>query len=455
MSLNADKTAPIAVSVEERRRIWTLPEVEVLLEQQTKVGCACTIAVNISHVSVKAKRACIAEHGSVGSAKGTPEGESYRHAYGAAKTAIARHERHSFAIERKQWFENQDTRLLASNPMVRYISGCAALPSYNYHLQPPTIDIEEPLSELPTPEQEADINNLDLLAVREKFGHIDYNAATGDDIADIFGNGALASVVDASIMMDHDTNLSTTFPNNEPTTSTLSAPSVYDPSVHYPPNLFQNLFAGGFEDSGSLSDRFSAWKQLAALPSLKTIPRQTFTSKHYKGECPTDDLKCPIVDCGDDLTYAISDVSPKARFSYFFVSGKTASQRTIHIHSCTRRQKQKEADDKINKLYPQTDMCPFSCNADLSSSSRSAYARHIKQHIATRANHSKQHGWRCGVINGDAECSTECVFVTLLAFYPLTLFLQNGDQERSPSSLTRCTFHQRLSGVCQFLLLVP
>ena len=37
MSLNADKAAPIAVSVEERRRIWALPEVEALLEEQTKV----------------------------------------------------------------------------------------------------------------------------------------------------------------------------------------------------------------------------------------------------------------------------------------------------------------------------------------------------------------------------------------------------------------------------------
>ncbi|KAF8500941.1 hypothetical protein F5888DRAFT_1888207 [Russula emetica] len=302
MSLNADKAAPIAVSVEERRRIWTLPEVEALLEEQTK-----------------AKRACIAEHGSVGSAKGTPEGESYRFAYSAAKTAIARHERHSFAIERKQWFENQDTRLLASNPM------------------PPTIDVEEPLSELPTPEQEADINNLDLLAVREKFGHIDYNAATGIDIADIFGNGALASVIDASIMMDHNTNPSTPFPNSGPTTSTLSAVSFYDPLIHYPPDIFQKLFAGGFDDSGSLSDRFSAWKQLAGLPSLKTIPKQHFTSQHYKGESPTDDMKCPIIDCGDDLT------------------NKTASQTSIHIHSCTRRQKQKEADSRVDELYPQTE----------------------------------------------------------------------------------------------------
>ncbi len=56
----------------------------------------------------------------MGSAKGTPEGESYRRAYSAAKTAIARHERHSFAIERKEWFNNQDKRLLAANPMVRH-----------------------------------------------------------------------------------------------------------------------------------------------------------------------------------------------------------------------------------------------------------------------------------------------------------------------------------------------
>lgn len=239
MFLNADKTAPIAVSVEERHRIWTLSEVEALLEEQTKVGCACAIAINISHVSVKAKWACITEHGLVDSAKGTPKGKSYCLAYSATKTAIARHEWHSFAIERKHWFENQDTCLLASNPMMRYISGCAALLSYNYHLQPaPTIDIEKPLSELPTPEQEVDFNNLDLLAVREKFRHIDYNAATGDDIADIFGNGALASVIDASIMNDPDSNISTTLPNNKPTTSMLSAPTVYNPSIHYPPNIF-------------------------------------------------------------------------------------------------------------------------------------------------------------------------------------------------------------------------
>jgi len=42
MSLNADKSAPIAVSVDERKRIWALPEVEALLDEQTKV-CACNI----------------------------------------------------------------------------------------------------------------------------------------------------------------------------------------------------------------------------------------------------------------------------------------------------------------------------------------------------------------------------------------------------------------------------
>lgn len=172
----------------------------------------------------------------------------------------------------------------------------------------PTVNVE-PISELLTTEQEVDIDNLDLLALREKFGHVDYNAATGDDIADIFGNGALASTIDACIMdqrMDHPSALL----DNKPTTSTLSVPSLYDPSIHYPPTLFQNLFGGGFKDSGSLSDRFSTWKQLAALPALKVIPKQTFTSQHYKGECPTDDMKCPIIDCGDDLTYVIYIIVP-------------------------------------------------------------------------------------------------------------------------------------------------
>lgn len=57
----------------------------------------------------------------MGSAQGTPEGESYRRAYGAAKVAIARHERNSFAIERQAWFANQDTRMLAANPIVIYV----------------------------------------------------------------------------------------------------------------------------------------------------------------------------------------------------------------------------------------------------------------------------------------------------------------------------------------------
>lgn len=174
----------------------------------------------------------------------------------------------------------------------------------------------EPLSELPTTEQEVDINNLDLLALREKYGHVDYNAATGDDIADIFGDGALASAIDACIMMDHHTvsgmGHPSTLLDNKPTTTTHSVPSLYDPSIHYPPTLFQNLFGGGFEDSGSLSDRFSAWKQLAALPAFKFIPKQTFTSQHYKGEYPTDDMKCPIIDCRDDLTYVISYCASKA-----------------------------------------------------------------------------------------------------------------------------------------------
>ena len=87
----------------------------------------CNIAGNITHVSIKAKRACIIEHGSVGSAKGTPEGEKYRLAYSATKMAIARHERHSFAIECKRWFENQDTRLMASNPMVRSFFYCISV----------------------------------------------------------------------------------------------------------------------------------------------------------------------------------------------------------------------------------------------------------------------------------------------------------------------------------------
>jgi hypothetical protein len=297
MSLNADKAAPIAVSVEERRRIWALPEVEVLLEEQTKVSCSHNILVNGFHFSAKAKRACIAAHGSVGSAEGTPEGECYRLAYSAAKTAIARHERHSFAIERKHWFANQDTRLLASNPMASNLFHCVLLTEES--LQPLPM-IEEPLSELPTTEQEADINNLDILAVRDKYGHIDYNEASGVDIAEIFDNGALTSAINASIIMDQH---SAVLPNNKPTTSTRLVPALYDSLIHYPPDIFQKLFAGGYKNSGTLSDRFAAWKELAMLPAIKAIPKHTITSHHYKGEIPTEDLRCPIEGCGNELWY--------------------------------------------------------------------------------------------------------------------------------------------------------
>jgi len=137
--------------------------------------------------------------------------------------------------------------------------------------------------------------------VQERFGHIDYNKATGDDIADIFGNGALASMIEASITSDPDASLPTKVSIQKPITSTLSAFFSHDPSTQYPVDIFQKLFAGGFEDSGSLSDRFAAWKELTGLPPLKKIPKQAFTSLHYKGECPTHDMKCPLVDCRHNL----------------------------------------------------------------------------------------------------------------------------------------------------------
>jgi hypothetical protein len=221
--------------------------------------------------------------------------------------------------------------MLAANPMVRHIF-VLQLATLSLVLQPSAVDIDDPVSELPTLDQEADINNLDLLASREKYGHIDFNAATGNDIADLFGNGALASMIDASIMSDHETDRSITFPDNQPVTTTLSIPIHYDPSIHYPLDLFQKLFAGGFEDSGSLHDRFSAWKQLAALPALKTIPKQTFSTKHYKGEGPTDEMKCPVDDCGEDLMYVLPCLHTKS-VSYMSVLQQQDCVSDMHPHT--------------------------------------------------------------------------------------------------------------------------
>jgi hypothetical protein len=78
----------------------------------------------------------------------------------------------------------------------------------------------------------------------------------------------------------------------------LSIATEYNPSNYYLQDLLQKLFAGGFEDSGLLEDRFSAWKQLAALPALKYNPRVKYSSWHYKGELSTNKMKCPIADCG-------------------------------------------------------------------------------------------------------------------------------------------------------------
>jgi len=315
----------------------------------------------------------------------------------------------------------QPRHALVGSQSLGKISSCLVIHlCYIPHLQPSTTHVEDPISELPTPEQEKDIDNLDLLTIREKFGHIDYNAATGNDIADIFGNGALASVIDASIMMDNDMDHSCAFLCNKPTatTTTLSISAHYEPSIHYPPDLFEKLFAGGFPDTGSLHDRFSAWKQLAALPTQKVIPKHTFTTTHYKGEMPTSDMKCPY--CGDDLMYVLGCVHLKVNFiSYVYDSKKTASNRCIHIHSCTRRQKQNEANERINQLFPRMDSnCPFQCNEDLSSAQCSEYSRHLTQHIANRANKAGHDGWQCGVvINGNAICSDRFVFYSSIAFF--------------------------------------
>jgi hypothetical protein len=102
-------------------------------------------------------------------------------------------------------------------------------------------------------------------------------------------------------------------------------------------------------------------------------------------------------------------------------SKMSSSQITLHIHSCTRRQNQKEAESRIDELYPQTRRCPFKCNADLSSLSRVAYAGHLKQHISTRAHHSKHHAWRCGVIVGNTECAIQCVSVFILCHFDTEL----------------------------------
>jgi len=70
--------------------------------------------------------------------------------------------------------------------------------------------------------------------MRKKFGHINYNKVTDNNIANIFNklnnNRALASIIDACIMDQYITC--------KPTMSTLSVSSLYKPSIHYPSTLF-------------------------------------------------------------------------------------------------------------------------------------------------------------------------------------------------------------------------
>ncbi|KIJ08226.1 hypothetical protein PAXINDRAFT_158198, partial [Paxillus involutus ATCC 200175] len=96
MSLNADKEAPIALSVEGTARIWKLPEIQELLAIQDK-----------------AKLTCFTVHGTkIEGAKGTPEGVVYLGAYRDVQNAFRRHQKALFLNEWDQWFAWQDTRLM-------------------------------------------------------------------------------------------------------------------------------------------------------------------------------------------------------------------------------------------------------------------------------------------------------------------------------------------------------
>jgi hypothetical protein len=54
-------------------------------------------------------------------------------------------------------------------------------------------------------------------------------------------------MIDTFIMMDHNTDQCTTFPDNKFIMSILLVPLLYNPFIYYLLNLFQNLIDGGFQ----------------------------------------------------------------------------------------------------------------------------------------------------------------------------------------------------------------
>ena len=164
---------------------------------------------------------------------------------------------------------------------------------------------------------------------------------------------------------------------------------------------------------------FSTWQVLC----LEATCRSPRSKGHPKTHVHYYALQRGDAHQWDDLTYVLGCVHLKVNFNgYVYNSKKTASDRCIHIHSCTRSQKQNEAHERIDWLFPRMDSnCPFQCNEDLSSAQRSEYSRHLTQHIANRANKAGHDGWQCGVvINGNAICSDRFVFYSSIAFFSLT-----------------------------------
>lgn len=283
-------------------------------------------------VQEQAKQKAIAVHGSLTKADKSAEGDAYREAYKNRCNVVRRLQRFEFEQERAQWFSLKDERVMDQIAQESNSGNGESDQFVNAYL--------------PDEHQEQDINNLHFSALYETSGHMDINNLTG---ANILEGGAINYLRETDVGLapaDHCTRLA------------IYIEPDYDPSHHYPSNILFLLFGG--ISGNSLEDRFDLLRLLQSLPAKKTIPRSHFDSLYYRNEAPTVDMKCPL----DNTDMKVM----------------TASQRAIHLHSCTITLCQGLADSIQEHQYPMPATCPWSnCHHQLTDFKK--WKKHLHMHF--------------------------------------------------------------------------
>ncbi|KAF8161954.1 hypothetical protein K438DRAFT_1776231 [Mycena galopus ATCC 62051] len=145
MSMNADTSAPIAVSPEGLKHILQITEVKTAedLLDQGHLERLRALRANLSTIEADT---------------------NIRSAYKRFRAVFARHQREIFHEERQKWFNTADERLLQS----------LSIPS--------ATNVIEPITILPEEDEEQDLTNLDMRARISKFGDINFNNLSPADL---------------------------------------------------------------------------------------------------------------------------------------------------------------------------------------------------------------------------------------------------------------------------------